>query len=89
MKRMFHFLKNIGFDYTSSSSFTGPEIRVDRIRKTLQNEIRHTETYLQMKFRHMQTTFGEINLPVIRLQIKKEEAEEAKIRAEGQAIDKK
>ena len=87
MKRMFHFFKNIGWD--RSPSFTGPEIRVDRIRQTLQNEIRHTETHLQMKLRHMKTIFGDKNLPAISHQIKKEEAEEAKIRAEEQAIDEK
>ena len=87
MKMMFRFLKNIGWD--RSPSFSGPKIKISRIRSTLSNQDRQSETYLQMNLRLQQTIFGDKNLPSINLQMKNEEVEEAKLRAEEQASDEK
>ena len=87
MKMMFRFLKNIGWD--RSPSFSGPKIKICRIRSTLSNQDRQSETSLQMNLRLQQTIFGDNNLPSINLQMKNEEVEEAKLRAEEQASDEK
>ena len=87
MKMMFRFLKNIGWDL--SPSFSGPKIKICRIRSTLSNQDRQSETFLQMNLRLQQTIFGDNNLPSNNLQMKNEEVEEAKLRAEEQASDEK
>ena len=87
MKMMFLFLKNIGWD--RSPPFSGLKIKIHRIRSILCNQDRQSKTSLQMNLRLQQTIFGDKNLPSINLQMKNEEVEKAKLRAEEQASDEK